>query len=130
MTNQKLELAPDHIADFCRRYHIHRMAMFGSLLNTETKPGVDANILIEFEPGHVPGLAMVRMPNELSTLLGGCNIELETPNFINQRVRERVLTRANDIYNNGTVLNNHMPAPLLSIKLIVIGNEMEQAIEG
>ncbi|MGH9816774.1 MAG: nucleotidyltransferase family protein, partial [Candidatus Acidiferrales bacterium] len=55
---QKLPFTVDKakIADFCRRHHIRRLALFGSVLRDDFTPGSDVDVLVEFEPGHVPGL--------------------------------------------------------------------------
>lgn len=45
------------IADFCRRHHIRKLALFGSSTRDDFRPGSDVDVLVEFEPGHVPGLA-------------------------------------------------------------------------
>jgi hypothetical protein len=48
---------------------------------------------VEFEPGHIPGLAFFGMEMELSTILGR-KVELHTPNFLSRYFREQVLKEA------------------------------------
>ena len=38
----------------CRRRHIRRLALFGSVLREDFGPASDIDVLVEFEPGHVP----------------------------------------------------------------------------
>ena len=45
------------VAEFCRRHHIRKLAVFGSALHGDARPDSDLDVLVEFEPGHVPGLA-------------------------------------------------------------------------
>lgn len=90
------------LADFCRRHHIRRLAFFGSVLREDFRPDSDVDILVEFEPEHVPGLfGLVRMEEELSQLLGGRSVDLVTPKFLNPRIRQRVLDSAEVGYAQG-----------------------------
>ena len=82
------------IADFCRRNHIRRLSLFGSVLRSDFRPDSDIDVLVEFEPGHVPGLRFIRMQEELSSLFGGRAVDLVTPKFLNPRIREQVLRSA------------------------------------
>ena len=43
------------IVELCRRYHIRKLALFGSVLRDDFRPDSDVDVLVEFEPGHVPG---------------------------------------------------------------------------
>jgi uncharacterized protein len=56
------------LARFCRRHHIRRLALFGSVLREDCGPASDIDILVEFEPAHIPGLAFFTMQDELSEL--------------------------------------------------------------
>jgi predicted nucleotidyltransferase len=44
------------------------------------------DVLVEFEPGHVPGLAFFTMQEELSHILGR-KVDLNTPQFLSQYFR-------------------------------------------
>jgi predicted nucleotidyltransferase len=45
------------LADFCRKHHIRKLAFFGSVLRDDFGPDSDVDVLVEFEPGFIPGLA-------------------------------------------------------------------------
>jgi predicted nucleotidyltransferase len=81
------------IAAFCRKHHIRRLALFGSVLRNDFAADSDIDILVEFEANHVPGLAFFGMENELSQLLGR-SVDLNTPNFLSQYFRDKVLREA------------------------------------
>lgn len=85
------------IADFCRRHHIRRLALFGSVLREDFGPESDVDILVEFEPEHVPGLAFIAMEVELSEILGR-KVDLNTPGFLSRYVRDTVLAEAEAQY--------------------------------
>lgn len=83
----------DRIAAFCRKHHIRRLAVFGSVLHDDFRAESDVDVLVEFEPGHTPGLAFFGMEHELSEILGR-RIDLNTPNFISPYFRDEVLQEA------------------------------------
>jgi len=74
-----VDIPHEKIAAFCRRNHIRRLALFGSILQGDFRPDSDLDLLVEFEPGHVPGLKFFELEQELSDLLGR-KVDLNTPN--------------------------------------------------
>ena len=89
----KVDLPKEKIADFCRRYHIRKLAVFGSALRKDFRPDSDLDVLVEFDPGHTPGLAFFGMEQELSELLGR-KVDLNTPQFLSPYFRDKVLAEA------------------------------------
>jgi hypothetical protein len=85
------------IAEFCRRHHIRRLAIFGSALREDFGPASDVDVLVEFEPGHVPGFAFFEMERELSDILGH-KVDLNTPQFLSPYFRDQVLAEAEEQY--------------------------------
>src|SRR5881392_3289845 len=85
------------IADFCRKHHVRRLAFFGSVLRDDFRPDSDVDVLVEFEPGYVPGLAFFAMEEELSKILER-HVDLNTPQFVSPHFRERVLAEAEAQY--------------------------------
>jgi predicted nucleotidyltransferase len=82
------------LADLCRRHHIRRLALFGSVLRDDFGPQSDIDVLIEFEPGHTPGWEIVDVADDLSALFGGRRVDLVNPRYLHPRLKERVLTTA------------------------------------
>jgi len=95
--NQAFVIPRDTIADFCRRNHIRRLSLFGSVLRDDFRPDSDVDVLVAFEPGHVPGFAFVGLQEELSALLGR-PVELHTAGFLSRYFRDRVLAEAEVLY--------------------------------
>ncbi len=85
------------IAEFCRKHHIRRLAFFGSVLRNDFRPDSDVDVLVEFEPEHVPGLAFFEMEAELSEILGR-KVDLNTPNFLSPYFRAQVEAEAEAQY--------------------------------
>jgi len=82
------------VADFCRRHHVLRLSLFGSVLREDFRPESDVDVLVEFEPTHVPGfIRMAAMENELSKLFDR-KVDLLTPNSISHYFRAKVLREA------------------------------------
>jgi predicted nucleotidyltransferase len=102
MVAHNLEVSRDKVADFCRRHHIRKMAFFGSVMREDFRPDSDVDVLVEFEPEHVPGfIALYGIEAELSAVLGGHKVDLVTPGFLNRRIRDRVLAEAEVAYAEG-----------------------------
>ena len=51
MNYHGIEIPKGRIAEFCRRHHIRRLALFGSILRDDFRPESDVDVLVEFEPG-------------------------------------------------------------------------------
>jgi predicted nucleotidyltransferase len=65
------------------------------VLREDFAPASDVDVLIEFEPGHVPGLVFFDMEQELTGLLGR-KVDLNTPEFVSRYFRDQVLAEAVD----------------------------------
>ena len=95
MIRTNIKLTGDEIAEFCRRHHIRKLAFFGSVLRSDFRPDSDVDVLVEFEPGHVPGLfQLAGLERELSGLLGNRKVDLRTPQDLSHYFRDEVLASA------------------------------------
>jgi predicted nucleotidyltransferase len=98
MSRTRIRVPQKQLAKLCRRYHIRRLAFFGSVLREDFGPESDVDVLVEFEEGHTPGLVFIDIQDELSRLLGGREVDLVTPKFLNHRIRDRILSEASVAY--------------------------------
>ncbi len=98
MSDIKVQIPQRELARFCQKHHIRKLAFFGSVLRDDFRPDSDVNVLVEFEPGKTPGFAFITMQDELSEILGGRQVDLVTPKFLNHRIRERVEKEARVAY--------------------------------
>jgi uncharacterized protein len=79
------------LAEVCRRRHIRKLSLFGSIRNGSDRPDSDVDLLVEFEPGEEPGLiGLAGIELELSELLGGRKVDLRTPNDLSRYFRDEV----------------------------------------
>ncbi len=95
MKRQNVQIRKEEIASFCRRNHVSKLSLFGSVLRDDFRPTSDVDVLVEFEPGHVPGLfGLARMERELSALLRGRKVDLRTPQDLSRYFRDEVMATA------------------------------------
>ena len=93
-----IEIDKEKIAAFCRKHHISRLALFGSVLREDFGSDSDVDVLVAFEPGHVPGLAFFSMQQELSEILAR-KVDLNTAEDLSRYFRDEVLTDAEVQYD-------------------------------
>ncbi len=89
----KIEIPDEKIRDFCERYYVCRFALFGSVLRKDFGPGSDIDVLVEFDPHHIPGLDFFAMEDELTKLFGR-KIDLQTPRFLSRHIRDQAMAEA------------------------------------
>ena len=90
-----LDVPGEAVAGLCRRYHIRKLAFFGSVLRDDFGPDSDVDVLIEFEPGHEPGFfGLFDIGQELSSALGGRKVDLRTPRDLSRYFRDEVIAHA------------------------------------
>jgi predicted nucleotidyltransferase len=94
-----IKLDPEFIAEFCRRNHVQRLSLFGSVLTDRFRPESDVDFLIEFEPEDTPGFfALARMQFELEAVVGK-PVDLRTPKDLSRHFRDEVLRSAEVQYS-------------------------------
>ncbi len=90
-----VDVPQQEIEEFCRRYHVRKLAFFGSVLRDDFGPESDIDVLVEFEPEHVPGLLrLADIEMELARIMGKRKVDLRTAPELSQRFRQRVLNEA------------------------------------
>lgn len=67
------------------------------MLRDDFRPDSDLDVIVEFEPGRVPGLRYFAMERELSEILGR-KVDLNTPGTLSKYFRDRVLVEAEAQY--------------------------------
>ena len=89
-----LAISREEVEAFCLRHHIRKLSLFGSILTPRFRAESDIDVLVEFEPGRVPGyFGLVGMEMELSDMLGR-KVDLRTPGELSRYFRERVVSEA------------------------------------
>jgi uncharacterized protein len=90
----KISVADEDVAAFCKKHHIRRLALFGSVLTDRFGSDSDVDVLVEFETGQIVGLLrMASIERELSELIGR-QVDLRTPADLSRYFRDEVLSSA------------------------------------
>jgi len=98
MKRRNLEIPRDQIAEFCRRYRVRQLALFGSALREDFSAGSDVDLLVEFEPDTQVGfMTLARMQRELSAIFRR-PVDLVPKGGLKPAIRQDVLTSAEVIY--------------------------------
>ena len=94
MVSSQVSIDKQQLADFCRRQHIRRLSLFGSVLSDKFRPDSDVDVLVEFEPkARVSLFDMAGMELELTEMLGR-KVDLRTPKELSRYFRDEVLAQA------------------------------------
>ena len=101
LANPNLEISKEKIAEFCKKNHIRRLSLFGSVQRGDFRQDSDIDLLVEFHSEHIPGLIrLAGMEIELTQLLG-CKVDLRTPQDLSRYFRDEVLNSAEVQYAEG-----------------------------
>ncbi len=90
----RIKIDRDQVTAFCRRHHVRRLSLFGSVLREDFRPDSDVDVLVQFEPNYRIGfLGMAGMEIELSEILGR-KVDLRTPAELSRYFRQEVMASA------------------------------------
>jgi uncharacterized protein len=92
--NNAFVLDRESVADFCRRNHITKLSLFGSVLRDDFGQDSDVDVLVEFEPGCSVGLIkLAGLEIELSGIIGR-KADIRTPKDLSRYFRDEVISKA------------------------------------
>ena len=102
MVSRNLDIPEDAIAEFCRRWKITELAVFGSALGEDFRPDSDVDVLVTFARGARWTLFdMVHMREGLEQILGR-SVDLVSRRGVEQSRnplrRQAILSSAEPIY--------------------------------
>ena len=96
-----IELPKERIKEFCKRHHIRKLSLFGSALRDDFSPESDLDILVEFDPAHIPGfIRLAGMEIELTEILGR-KVDMRTAQDLSRYFRDEVLNSSKVQYAEG-----------------------------
>jgi len=96
-----IELPKERIEKFCKRHHIRKLSLFGSALRDDFSPVSDFDILVEFDPAHIPGfIRLAGMEIELTEILGR-KVDMRTAQDLSRYFRDEVLNSSKVQYAEG-----------------------------
>jgi predicted nucleotidyltransferase len=95
-----IRIDKNKIADICRRHHIQKLSLFGSVLRDDFGAESDVDVLVQYQPGQAIGFEVFDIEKELSALFGH-QVDLVTEKYLNPRLRDLVLESAEVQYAEG-----------------------------
>jgi uncharacterized protein len=106
MTIAAIDLPMEKIAEFCDRWQVIELALFGSVLRDDFRPDSDIDIMVQFHPeAHPTFTTLDQMEAELRTIFHK-DIDLITRQGIqssrNYLRRQEILSSAQVIYATGS----------------------------
>lgn len=101
-TDLRIDVPHDQIVDFCKRWKVQELALFGSVLRDDFTPESDVDMLVSFQEGYRYTITdLLDMQEELEQLFGR-KVDLitkraieDSPNYIRRRA---ILNSARVIY--------------------------------
>jgi predicted nucleotidyltransferase len=94
----RIDIDKQAIADFCRKWCVSELSVFGSVLTDRFRQDSDVDVLVTFEPhAQVSLLDIVTMQDELSDMLGR-PVDLGEKRSLKPLIRDEVLAHAEVLF--------------------------------
>ena len=109
LTRLPIELPQNQISNFCKRWKVTELALFGSVLRDDFRPDSDLDVMVKFHPDAHPTFSTLdRMEAELAAIFQR-DIDLITRQGIetsrNYLRRQEILNSAQVIYATGSSIS-------------------------
>ena len=94
----KIKIPKKELDDFCQRYNVQKLALFGSVLGKNFRAESDVDVLVSFQPHvRVGFITFSRMQRELSQLLKR-PVDLVPMDGLKPVIRDSVLSNIEIVY--------------------------------
>ena len=98
----RIPISQERIGQYCQKHRIRSLALFGSVLREDFRPGSDLDVLVEFAPGVRPRFfELAAMREELEAIVGR-KVDLVEKRVVecseNYIRRDHILRHAEPIY--------------------------------
>jgi len=94
----KIRVPKKELADFCRRYNVQKLALFGSVLGNNFRADSDVDVLVSFQPNAKIGfITFSRMQRELAELFNR-PVDLVPMDGLKPVIRASVLSNIEEVY--------------------------------
>lgn len=98
MLKATLQYDEEALATLCLKRHVLRLDLFGSRAKGTARDGSDVDLLVEFEPEHVPGLlGFLALQEELADLLG-TEVDLVSSGGLSPYMRDEILASRSSLF--------------------------------
>jgi hypothetical protein len=97
MRGAAIDIPMEAVKEFCRRWKVKELALFGSVLREDFGPASDVDVLVEFGEGADWSLfEWVDMIEELKTIFG-CEVDLVSKGGLRNPFRRREILRTRKV---------------------------------
>jgi len=94
----KIKIPQKELDEFCRRYQVQRLALFGSVIGNNFRAESDVDVLVSFKSdAHVGFITFSRMQRELSELFNR-PVDLVPMDGLKPVIRDSVLANIEEVY--------------------------------
>ncbi|MBN2147337.1 MAG: nucleotidyltransferase family protein [Anaerolineales bacterium] len=101
MHQPKIPISDNILAEFCQRWKVSELALFGSILSDDFRPDSDVDILVSFTPDSRWGLYdLVEMKEELEIIFGRPVDLVEREGLRNPFRRRSILSSMQVVYGS------------------------------
>ncbi len=70
-----IEIPIDQIAEFCQKWHVTELTLFGSVLRDDFRPDSDIDVMVQFHPDAHPRFSTLdQMETELKIIFGDASL--------------------------------------------------------
>jgi predicted nucleotidyltransferase len=102
MTIADVQIDEKTLGEICRRFHVRKLAVFGSTVKGDARADSDVDLLIEFDEENTPDyFTLYELEKELSKLFGGKVVDLVSERSLHWFIRDEVLAHAQVRYEEG-----------------------------
>lgn len=98
MMRPQIKISKSWLEKFCVEHHIIKMSLFGSVISNHFTVASDIDMLVEFDPKHIPGLFSFVEMRDLLTEHFGREVDLRTSEDISKLFRNEVIKQSYHIY--------------------------------
>ncbi len=90
----QIEISRSELREISKRFHIHRLYVFGSAARGELRPDSDIDLLVEFEKNGAPSMGgMVDIQDAFAKLFHGRKVDVATPSILSNPYRKRAIEK-------------------------------------
>ncbi|MDP8241139.1 MAG: nucleotidyltransferase domain-containing protein [Candidatus Hatepunaea meridiana] len=97
----KIPINKQKLNQFCRKRHICKLWLFGSVLRDDFRDDSDIDVLYEFEPNTIIGFKIFEIEEELSQILGGRKVDLLDEKDLSRRIKRHKSFHSEMLYDKG-----------------------------
>lgn len=96
----KIDIDSQALEAFCRKWHIRRLWLFGSVLRDDFRPDSDVDVLYEFDEGKTPGFGILHAEDELANILGR-KIDFVPMKYVDWKIKKHPSFKPVRVYGEG-----------------------------